>query len=421
MRISVFGLGYVGSVSAVCLAELGHQVTGIDLVEQKVQSLQQGKAPLKEPQLDELLQKKLQTDRLHFTHDIQLATLSADCAMICVGTPSNEQGDVNLRAVERCISSIAEILAQSDKKEYTIVIRSTVPPKTTLRMEIIANEILATAQSDCKLYFSMNPEFTREGAAVHDFLFPAIIVFGHDDAAARPLLENIYTGIEAETMWVSTKEAEMVKYTNNAFHALKVAFANEIGRIADAYDIDGQAIMKILCADKKLNISTKYLRPGFAFGGSCLPKDLRGISGIARQEAVDIPVLRSILNSNTEHIAHFKTKILNEQPRKIGLLGIAFKRDTDDVRESPGLRLAAELIKSDIELKMLDTNLQPAYLMGRNKDYIDQELPNWEQHFTTDAAALFSFADTIVVTNDEPAYQQLVKQYGEGKQVYFLS
>ncbi|MEL7221131.1 MAG: nucleotide sugar dehydrogenase, partial [Bacteroidota bacterium] len=299
MHISVFGLGYVGSVSAVCLAELGHQITGIDLVEQKVESLKAGQAPLKEPQLDELLQKNLQTGRLRFTHDSELATLSADCAMICVGTPSDEQGNVNLRAVERCTISIAEILAQSDKKEYTIVIRSTVPPQTTIRMEAIANEILAKANSDCQLYFSMNPEFTREGAAVHDFLFPAIIVFGHDQAAARPHLKHIYQGIEAETMWVSTKEAEMVKYTNNAFHALKVAFANEISRIADSHGIDGQAIMNILCADKKLNISTKYLRPGFAFGGSCLPKDLRGISGIAQQKAVDIPMLRSILASNT--------------------------------------------------------------------------------------------------------------------------
>ncbi len=421
MRISVFGLGYVGSVSAVCLADLGHEVIGVDIVPQKVADLKAGRAPVKEPDLDELLQKNLAAKQIRFTESTQEAVLESDCAMITVGTPSDENGRVNLNAVERCISSIVEIVAESAKTEFSIVIRSTVPPKTTQQMSVLAATILAKRQSDCKLHFSMNPEFTREGVAVKDFLEPAIIVFGMDEESAKTRLAKIYEGVAAETIWVSSKSAELVKYTNNAFHAMKVAFANEIGRIADAYHIDGQDIMQILCADKKLNISTKYLRPGFAFGGSCLPKDLRGIDGIAQQAEVDIPMLRSILPSNDLHISHFKNKILAQQPKKIALLGIAFKEKTDDLRESPGLRLACELIASGIPLKMLDVNLQTRFLMGRNRDYIDTMLPNWENYYTTDVEALFAFADTIVITNKEPIYREWANQYGANKQLIYTN
>ncbi len=381
MRISVFGLGYVGSVSAAGLADLGHQVIGIDVVTDKVKALQTGIAPVKEPDLDELLKKHLGTERLSFTTEGKAAVLNTDCAMIAVGTPSAPDGQVNLKAVERCVRGIAETLADSDKSEYTIVIRSTVPPATTDHMATIARDILAERNKDCQLFFSMNPEFTREGAAVKDFFYPALIVFGQDDPAAKLRLDTIYQGIEAETLWVATRTAELVKYTNNAFHALKVAFANEIGRVSEAYEVDSQEVMGILCADTKLNISTKYLRPGFAFGGSCLPKDLRGIDGIAKQVAVDIPLLRSILPSNEVHIEHFKTSILSRQPTKVGLLGLAFKNDTDDLRESPALKLAANLIAAGVDLRMHDVNLELHYLMGRNKDYIDDLIPSWQAHY----------------------------------------
>ncbi|MEL6655881.1 MAG: nucleotide sugar dehydrogenase [Bacteroidota bacterium] len=421
MRISVFGLGYVGSVSAAGLADLGHQVIGVDLVEEKVEALRAGGAPVKEPGLDELLRKHLDGEQLTFTTHSRQAVLNTDCAMIAVGTPSTADGQVNLTSVERCVRGIAETLAESDKDEYTVVIRSTVPPATTDRMASIARDTLAAKGKECRLFFSMNPEFTREGAAVKDFFYPALIVFGQDDPEAQARLEPIYQGIEAETLWVATRTAELVKYTNNAFHALKVAFANEIGRVAEAYGINSQEVMGILCADTKLNISTKYLRPGFAFGGSCLPKDLRGIDGIAKQEAVDIPLLRSILPSNDVHIEHFKTSILNKMPAKVGLLGLAFKNDTDDLRESPALKLAASLIAAGVELKMHDVNLELRYLMGRNKSYIDELLPTWQSHYLDNAQEVFAFADTIVVSNTQGIYRDWVSEYAGDKEVIFLN
>ncbi|RME94262.1 MAG: UDP-glucose/GDP-mannose dehydrogenase family protein, partial [Bacteroidetes bacterium] len=286
MRISVFGLGYVGSVTAAGLTHLGHEVVGVDVVPEKLQSLQAGVAPVKEPQLDELLGRALREGRLRFTASDQEAVLASDCAMVCVGTPSTAEGEVALGAVRRCVRRIAKILAKSDKADYCIVIRSTVPPGTTQQMAALVQAELAAQSSACRLTFCMHPEFTREGVAVHDFLHPALIVFGEDEADGIPILRSIYPDMDVPVMMVDTRTAELIKYTNNAFHALKVAFANEIGRIAEAYGVDSHRVMDILCADTKLNISSKYLRPGFAFGGSCLPKDLRGITSIAQQQKV---------------------------------------------------------------------------------------------------------------------------------------
>ena len=421
MRISVFGLGYVGSVSAAGLADLGHQVIGVDVVEEKVASLNKGNAPVKEPGLDELIRKHLDSQALEFTSDGPRAVLETECAMIAVGTPSTPDGQVYLQAVERCIIGIAETLADSDKEEYTIVIRSTVPPTTTDRMAALARSILDKRGKKCQLYFSMNPEFTREGVAVKDFFYPALIVFGQDSPETQRRLEQVYQGIEAETLWVGTRTAELVKYTNNAFHALKVAFANEIGRVSEAYDIDSTEVMNILCADTKLNISTKYLRPGFAFGGSCLPKDLRGIDGIAKQKEVAIPLLRSILPSNELHIEHFTASILAANPKKVGLLGLAFKNDTDDLRESPALKLAASMIAAGVDLRMHDVNLELRYLMGRNKGYIDELLPTWQEYYLESTQDFFAFADTIVVSNTQPIYRDWVAEYAADKEIIFLN
>lgn len=425
MRISIFGLGYVGSVSAVCLAELGHEVIGVDIIPQKVDGLRAGNAPVKEPQLDELLQKNLDTDRLHFSHNLSKAIIATDCAMITVGTPSDKNGHVNLTAVERCIESIAITLATSEKKEFIVVIRSTVPPGTTDKMRQLTERLLKghtpKGEEICKVHFSMNPEFTREGAAVEDFLNPAITVFGIESDSVKDKLSQIYEGIESETVWTPTETAELVKYTNNAFHALKVAFANEIGRIADGYNVDGKKVMEILCADKKLNISKRYLRPGFAFGGSCLPKDLRGINAIAKTKSINVPLLDSIIPSNDLHIKHHKERITEQQPQKIGVLGIAFKAQTDDLRESPGLRLVCDLVEEGHSLKMTDANLTPTYLLGRNRRYIDTLLPDWQNYFTMDVEAIFDFADTIIVTTNEAIYKDWIAEYGQTHKVIILN
>ncbi|MEM8523573.1 MAG: nucleotide sugar dehydrogenase [Bacteroidota bacterium] len=406
MRISIFGLGYVGSVSAVGLAELGHEVIGVDIVSEKVKDLQQGKAPLKEPQLDELLIKNLETGRLVFSTNAQDAIQQSDCALITVGTPSDADGNINLDMVERCIENIAQELNQSSKEEFLIVIRSTIPPETTARMQNLLQSVLTRK---CNVIFSMNPEFTREGAAVHDFFQPAIIVFGIDNEAAKAQINRIYEGIDAPTIWVSTKTAELVKYTNNAFHALKVAFANEIGRLATAYRIDGQAVMEILCADKKLNISSKYMKPGFAFGGSCLPKDLRGINSIATKAAIVTPLLRSIAASNDQHIEYFVSDLVKRKLEKVGILGMTFKTKTDDLRESPSLRLIQQLLAQKVNIKMIDANLTPKYLMGRNKQYIDKLLPNWQAYFTDDPKTIFDFSETIVVATNEKIHEHWIE------------
>jgi len=417
MRISIFGLGYVGSVSAVGLAELGHEVIGVDIVSQKVAELEEGRAPLKEPQLDELLVKNLKTGRLRFSTDSEDAILQSDCAMITVGTPSDESGNINLNMVERCVENISRVLSESSKKQFLIVIRSTIPPETTARMQKLSESIL---NNKCKVTFSMNPEFTREGAAVKDFFNPAIIVFGIDEEAAKNQLSKIYQGIEGSTIWVSTKTAELVKYTNNAFHALKVTFANEIGRLAKAYDIDGQAVMEILCADKKLNISSKYMRPGFAFGGSCLPKDLRGINAIASKQEVNTPLLRSITESNDRHIDYFVNDLLQQNLNRVGILGMTFKTKTDDLRESPSLRLANQLLRKGVKIKMTDTNLTPKYLMGRNKQYIDGLLPNWQAHFTDNPKTIFEFSNIIIASTNERIHEDWIKKYANKHKIIKL-
>ncbi|MEM9820070.1 MAG: nucleotide sugar dehydrogenase [Bacteroidota bacterium] len=414
MKISIFGLGYVGSVSAACLAELGHQVYGVDIMPEKVNALCKGQAPVKEPRLDQLLRQNLDAGRLHFTTDPGLACRETDYAMIAVGTPSNSEGAVDLSAIDRCVQAIANTLKENEKKHYTIIIRSTVPPGTTQRLKSMAQQALG---DQCQLSICMNPEFLREGSAVKDFFNPALVVFGTEDEGLQDQLAHLYHPIEAPHVWLNSRTAELVKYTNNAFHGLKVAFANEIGRIAAAYDSDGEQIMELLCADTKLNISNKYLRPGFAFGGSCIPKDLRGINSIAKSKSVETPLLRSIIESNDAHIHMFCQQILREQPRKLAILGIAFKTGTDDLRESAGLRLASELVKNGIAIKMMDANLHLEKLFGTNRQYIDEILPSWENCYVESAEALFNFADTIVITTHEKIHQEWIAQYGQNKTI----
>lgn len=424
MKISVFGLGYVGSVTAVCLAALGHDVCGVDIVPQKVAGLNQGVAPVREPQLDELLQENLEAGRLRFATDPRACIRSTDCAFISVGTPTNAKQEVELNAVTRCIETIAEELIHSEQKEYLIVIHSTVPPDTTRRMQALADQIGHSrnghAGHGCRISVCMNPEFLREGSAVQDFFHPAMTVFGLDDPTIRPQLEEIYAGIDAPEVWVDSRTAELLKYVNNAFHAIKVAFANEVGRLAGAFDIDGSQVMELLCADKKLNISSRYLRPGFAFGGSCLPKDLRGINSFAGHRSVDTPLLHAILQSNDAHIEQCKELIAARTTGQVGVLGVAFKSGTDDVRESPAIRLIRRLTDSGIDVRMTDVNLQPGQMMGANRKYIDEMLPDWQERFSEKAADLFDFSDTIVLTNHEPVYLRWIDQYGAGKTILHL-
>jgi GDP-mannose 6-dehydrogenase len=419
MKISVFGLGYVGSVSAVCLADLGHRVYGVDIVPQKVTTLNEGIPPIHEPQLETLLQKNLNSSRLTFTLNTLEAIQKSDCALIAVGTPSNEQGKVNLVAVERCVESIAGVLADDStgKDEFLIIIRSTVPPGTVKKLKTLAQNIVG---EKCKIHFCMNPEFLREGSAVNDFFNPALIVFGVENTEIQSQLNELYAGINAPVKWVDMKAAELLKYTNNVFHALKISFANEIGRVAEAYGVDGKQIMELVCADTKLNISEKYLLPGFAFGGSCLPKDLRGFTGLAAKKSIDIPVIQSIIPSNDAQIDQYAQQILESNSNKVSFLGITFKSGTDDVRESPTLRLIREVIVQNINVKILDVNIHPRKVMGANRRYFDEILPDWQDYYASSVEQLFQYSDTIVLTNNEPAHEAWVKQFGSKKHILRL-
>ena len=420
MKVSVFGLGYVGSVTAVCLAELGHDVIGVDIHAPKVDAMQHGRPPVQESQLQPLLEKHLEAGRLHVTMDSAYAVKSTTCSVVAVGTPSSQDGSVDLSAVERCVESIALALGDAaDKPEHTIIIRSTVPPGTANRMLDLAARLSDRTVGE-SILGGMNPEFLREGVAVEDFFAPSVIVLGADDEASLAVMRGLYEGVEAERVALPTRTAEMVKYTNNAFHALKIAFANEIGRVAEACGVDGDLVMDVLCRDDKLNISAKYLRPGFAYGGSCLPKDLRGINHLATQHAVEAPLLRAVPESNDRHIDRAVDRVLAQKPKQVGVLGITFKPGTDDVRESAALHLVQRLRARGVDVRMFDTNVDRKHLLGANRRYIEAILPEWQDVTVESAEALFSFADVLVLTSGEPAHVELAQTLGKGTSVVDL-
>ncbi len=411
MKISVFGLGYVGSVTSVCLAELGHEVVGVDIHAPKVAAMREGKSPVMEPHLEEMLTRNLAEGRLTVTMDAAEAVARTTCSLVAVGTPSSPDGDVDLTAVERCVESIALTLReQPEKPVHTIIIRSTVPPGTTGRILALAAR-LSGRRSGEGLLGGMNPEFLREGVAVEDFFAPSLIVLGADDDASLEVMRAIYDGVEARVITVPSRASELLKYANNAFHGLKIAFANEIGRLADGYGVDGRMVMEVLCMDDKLNISTKYLRPGFAYGGSCLPKDLRALKHLAAQEGVAVPLLEAVQTSNDRHIEEAMHRILAYTPARVGMLGITFKAGTDDVRESPALRLAQLLAEQGVDVRMYDVNVDHKMLLGANRRYIEELVPAWQDMLMSSPDALLDGADVLVVTTDEPAHTDILDRW----------
>jgi GDP-mannose 6-dehydrogenase len=408
MHISVFGLGYVGSVTAACLAELGHTVIGVDIHAPKVKALRAGRPPVNEPQLDALVQRHVASGRLRVTMDTAEAVAASTCSLVTVGTPSGDDGRADLSAVERCVESIAAALEdRPDAPPHAVVVRSTVPPGTTRRLlRWMARRTGRTLGQT--LLGGMNPEFLREGVAISDFFAPSVVVCGADDPASHDVLRRLYDGIDASYVAAATAEAEMVKYANNAFHALKIAFANEVGRLADAFEVDGARVMDVLCLDEKLNISPHYLRPGFAYGGSCLPKDLRSIRYMAREHTVDLPLLASVGPSNDAHIDRAAAQILAHAPERVGLLGMAFKPGTDDLRESPSLHLVRRLRAEGIDVRMYDRHVRTGDLLGANRRYLEDLVPAWDGLVVESAEAAIAFGDVVVVTNNEPAYFEAV-------------
>jgi len=419
MKIAVFGLGYVGACTAACLAKDGHSIIGVDPADSKREALNSGRSPILEASLDELISNAVEQHRLSASHDFKDAVLNTDMAFVCVGTPSKPDGTADVSALETVCKQIGACLSERDLP-YLVVVRSTVLPGTTRGTVIPILEEASTSQIGNKFDVVFHPEFLREGSSVYDFFNPPKIVAGCLDPASADSLMSLYSNQYPGSRVICDFEtAEVVKYSDNAFHALKISFANEIDRFCNQLGIDGTEVMEIFCRDDKLNISTAYLKPGFAFGGSCLPKDLRALTHHAEARKVDLPVLSNILESNNAHLEYCLAKIKTIGPRSIGLYGLAFKPGTDDLRESPAVDLAQHLLKSRFSLKIFDELVIEAKLTGRNKTYIDEKIPVLSQLLVEDVDSLSS-TDLIVLTH--PLDQTVFNRWStSGNQILDLS
>jgi GDP-mannose 6-dehydrogenase len=399
MRVSVFGLGYVGSVTAACLASDGHTVVGVDINPLKVEQIDAGRSPVIEPGLEELIAEGRREHRLTATFDAAEAVTSTDVSVICVGTPSNGNGSLHTGHVEAVARRLGEALRAKDDR-HLVVIRSTVLPGTVENTVIPAVEDGSGSRVGEAFDVCVNPEFLREGSALRDYYNPSYVVIGERNGSSGDTVASLYERLNAPVIRTSLRTAEMVKYASNAFHALKVAFANEIGTIAKQQGIDGRDVMAILCEDRILNISPTYLRPGFAFGGSCLPKDVRALVHNAKQTDVDCPVLDSVLDSNQRHIARAIGMVESAGNQRVGVIGLSFKSGTDDVRESPVVALIETLVGRGYSVGIYDELVDPSRLIGANKASLERELPHIASLMRDSVEAVVEEAETVVVANN---------------------
>jgi len=419
MKIAVFGLGYVGVVSAACLARDGHSVVGVDPNALKVDFLRQGKSPIVEPGLEELIAAAVTSGRLVAGCDPAAAVAQCDVLMVCVGTPGQANGSLDLSYVRRVVQQIGERLTGA--AEYrVVVIRSTLLPGSMQSVVIPALEESARRKAGQDFGVCINPEFLREGSAIYDYDNPPKTVIGASDERAAALVRELYSALSAPLLQTDLRTAEMIKYIDNSWHALKVTFANEVGRLCKAMGIDGRLAMRMFCQDTKLNISSAYLRPGFAFGGSCLPKDVRALTYQGRLLDVDTPVLSSILSSNQLHIAHALGMIRTTGRRRVGLLGLSFKEGTDDLRESPIVTLAELLIGKGYELLVYDRNVRLASLVGANRDYILNHIPHIGRLMVDRPEQLIEQSEVLVVASADREFTPLLEKLPLGKSVIDL-
>ncbi len=417
--ISVFGLGYVGCVLAACLAERGHNVIGVDVNTMKVESLNRGESPLIEPGLGDLIHKNVNAGRLKATQDTEWAVLNSDLSFICVGTPSNANGSLNTDYVTRVCEDIGSGLAKKNAF-HIVVVRSTLLPGTTEEMLQPILENCSGKTIGIGFGLGYNPEFLREGTSIKDFFDPPYTVIGADDEKVMEAVKQVYSMLDAPLIEVPIKVAEMVKYVNNAFHALKVTFANEIGSICKQQNIDSHQVMEIFCMDRKLNLSPYYLKPGFAFGGSCLPKDLRALLYHSRKLDMHLPVLEAILPSNELQIAHAYQLIRQTGCKKIGVLGLSFKEGTDDLRESPMVELIEHLVGKGYQVKVYDKNVSLSKLHGANRAYIEHEIPHISQLLTESIEDVIEHSDVVVVGNKTEGYSEIAEKLREDHKVIDL-
>ena len=415
MRISVFGLGYVGAVSAAFLAADGHTVLGVDTNPVKVDLLNQGHAPVIEAGLGELIEEGVRTGRLCATTDCDAAVSATDLAFVCVGTPSNGNGSLNLTYLRRVAGDIGQAI-QRRRSPIVVVIRSTVLPGTTRQVLLPELERAAGLPVAVAVY----PEFLREGTAIRDYHEPPKVVVGAVDEAVLDLVTPIAARPGAPLVQTDLELAEMVKYADNAWHALKVTFANEIGSLAKAQGLDGQRVMDIFCADTKLNLSPVYLRPGFAFGGSCLPKDVRALRYQGRALDLDLPVLNAILPSNSQQLDRAFRLVADGGARQVGILGLAFKAGTDDLRESPMVEVVERLIGKGYDVSIYDANVNLAKLVGANKSYILEQIPHISDLMVSSIDEVLDRARTLVIGNNDPAFRDVAESPRPGQRVVDL-
>ena len=409
MKVSVFGLGYVGSVSAAMLASDGHEVIGVDLNPDKVAAINAGTSPIVEPGLAEALQDVVQKGRLRATTNTEEAVRNTEVSLICVGTPSRRNGSLDLSYVERVASEIGAALADADHY-HVVVVRSTVLPGTTHEIVIPALEKASGKTYGEGFGVSMNPEFLREGTAIKDFRHPPLTLVGHNHAADAAGTTALYDALDAPVISTSIRTAEMIKYTSNTWHALKVCFANEIGNLCKSLDVDSHDVMDIFCQDDQLNLSPYYLKPGFAFGGSCLPKDVRALQYRAKEMDVEMPVISSILTSNTLQVSTALDQVLDTGKLNVGLLGFSFKAGTDDLRESPLVTLAEALLGKGVKLRIYDKNVLLSRLVGANKEYIESRIPHLLSLLCGTIDEVLSHAEVIIVGNNAPEFVEALRR-----------
>ncbi|MGO4381552.1 nucleotide sugar dehydrogenase [Pseudoduganella sp. RAF53_2] len=419
MKISIFGMGYVGAVSAGCLATDGHEVIGVDPNRTKVDLINQGQTPIIEKDIGEMIAATVKDGRLHATDDVRHAVMNTDMSLICVGTPSQLNGNLDLSAVRKVCEQIGAAI--KDKKGFHVVVaRSTMLPGSMRSVVIPALEESSGKKAGEDFGVCNNPEFLREGTAVHDYHHPPKTVIGETDERAGEMLLKLYEKMDAPVVRTSVETAEMVKYTDNTWHALKVAFANEIGNICKAVGIDGHEVMEIFCQDTKLNLSSYYMKPGFAFGGSCLPKDVRALTYKARALDLELPLLNSILPSNTKQVEKGLKMVMDKGSKKVGILGFSFKAGTDDLRESPLVDVIEQLIGKGYELRLYDRNVNLAALTGANQDYILNMIPHISKLMMTSMAGVLDFADTIVIGNGAAEFKDVPNMLKPGQNLVDL-
>ncbi len=409
MRVSIFGLGYVGAVSAACLADRGHMVIGVDPNAEKVELINAGRAPVVEAELADLTRRAVSTKRLRATRDPVSAVLETEVTFVCVPTPSQTNGNLDFRYVERVCAEIGAALREK-RDFHVVVVRSTVLPGTLKSLAIPILERTSGRRAGEDFGVCHNPEFLRESTAVADFRNPPKTVIGATDSRSGDWVQSLYEGIPGPVIRCAIEVSEMVKYADNSWHATKIIFANEIGKICKSLGLDSHAVMDIFCKDAKLNLSPYYLKPGFAFGGSCLPKDLRAITYHARSHDVSTPLLNSLMFSNGEQIEQGIAMVLAARRKKVGVLGFSFKAGTDDLRESPLVEVIERLIGKGFDLRLYDRNVNIAKLTGANREYIMKSIPHIERLMVASVEEVLEHADVIVIGNRGDEFGELAER-----------